>query len=60
MYTARELGGRSQPAFRTIKGLLRDPVAGEMRRRESASIREFVGIWYSEATWGNLQAIRIR
>ena len=57
---ARELGGKSQPAFRSIKGLLRGPVAEEMRRRESASIREFVDIWYSEATWRNLQEIRIR
>lgn len=57
---ARELGGKSPPAFRSIKGLLRGPVAEEMRRRESASIGEFVDIWYSEATWRNLQAIRIR
>ncbi len=57
---ARELGRKSQPAFRSIKRLLRDPVAEEMRRREGASISEFVEIWYSEATWRNLQEIRIR
>jgi len=28
--------------------------------RESASITEFVDIWYSEATCRNLQEIRIR
>lgn len=57
---ARELGGKSQPAFRSIKRLLRGPVAEEMRRREIASIGEFVDIWYSEATWRNLREIRIR
>lgn len=59
MAAARELGGKSRPAFRSMKRLLRGPVAEEMRRRESASIEEFVGIWYSEATWRNLQEIRI-
>jgi enoyl-CoA hydratase/carnithine racemase len=57
---ARELGGKGQPAFRSIKRLLRGPVAEGMRRREGASITEFVDIWYSEATWRNLQEIRIR
>jgi enoyl-CoA hydratase/carnithine racemase len=59
MAAARELGGKSQPAFQGIKRLLRDPAAEGMRRRESASIGEFVDIWYSEATWRNLQGIRI-
>ncbi len=59
MVAARDLGGKSQPAFQSIKRLLRDPVAEEMRRRESASIGEFIDIWYSEATWRNLQEIRI-
>jgi enoyl-CoA hydratase/carnithine racemase len=57
---ARELGGKSQPAFQNMKRLLRGPVAEEMRRRESASIGEFVDIWYSEVTWRNVQEIRIR
>jgi len=60
MAAARELGGMSQPAFRSMKRLLRGPVAEGMRRRESASIVEFIDIWYSEATWRNLQEIRIR
>jgi hypothetical protein len=30
-----------------------------MRRREPASIQEFVEIWYSASTWANLEAIRI-
>jgi enoyl-CoA hydratase/carnithine racemase len=59
LVAARELGGKSQPAFQSIKGLLRGPVAEEVRRREGASITEFVDIWYSEATWRNLQEIRI-
>ena len=60
MAAARELGEKNQPAFQSIKRLMRDPVAEEMRRRESASIGEFVDIWYSEATWRNLQEIGIR
>ena len=60
MAVARELGGKSQPAFQSIKRLLRRPVAEEMRRREGASIAEFLDIWYSEATWRNLREIRIR
>ena len=60
MAAARELGAKSRPAFQSIKRLLRNPVAEGMRRRESVSIGEFVDIWYSEATWRNLQEIRIR
>ena len=60
MAAARELGGKSQPAFQSMKRLLRGPVAEGMRCREGASITEFVDIWYSEATWRNLQEIRIR
>ena len=60
MAAARELGGKSQPAFQSMKRLLRGPVAEEMRRHESASIVEFINIWYSEATWRNVQEIRIR
>jgi enoyl-CoA hydratase/carnithine racemase len=60
MRAARELGGKSQPAFQSIKRLLRGTVAEDMRRRESASIGEFVDIWYSEATWRNIREIGIR
>jgi 3,2-trans-enoyl-CoA isomerase len=60
MRVARELGGKSQPAFRSMKRLLRGAVAEDMRRRESASIGEFVDIWYSETTWRNIQEISIR
>jgi hypothetical protein len=57
---ARDLGNKSQPAFSSIKGLLRNPVAERMRAAEPESIREFVKIWYSEATRKNLQNIVIR
>jgi 3,2-trans-enoyl-CoA isomerase len=57
---AAELGSRPASAFASIKALLRRPVAEEMRRREQASIREFVEIWYSPSTWANLQKILIR
>jgi Delta3-Delta2-enoyl-CoA isomerase len=46
-------------AFRSLKGLLRKPVIDEMIEREPQSIREFVGIWYSEPTRKNLQQIKI-
>ena len=60
MNAAREFGGKSRPAFQSMKRLLRGPVAEEMRRRERASIEDFVDIWYSEATWRNIREIRIR
>ena len=57
---ARELGSRPAGAFENIKALLRRPVVDEMRRREQASIREFVEIWYSPSTRASLEKIRIR
>ena len=56
---AKDLAGKESAAFRSIKHLLRGPVAEEMLKRESNSIREFVDIWYSENTWKNLQLIKI-
>jgi 3,2-trans-enoyl-CoA isomerase len=56
---ALDLGSKNPPAFVTVKSLLRKPVAEEILRREAASIREFIDIWYSEATWANLQNIKI-
>jgi enoyl-CoA hydratase/carnithine racemase len=56
---ASDLAAKHLPAFAGIKALLRQPVADEMVRRESASIRDFVEIWYAEATWANIQEIRI-
>jgi enoyl-CoA hydratase/carnithine racemase len=57
--TARRLGTRDAAAFRSIKSLLRAPVAEQMFKEEDASVQEFVRIWYSESTWKNLQAIKI-
>jgi 3,2-trans-enoyl-CoA isomerase len=47
-------------AFRSIKMLLRGPVAAEMRRLEEASIAEFSEIWLSPQTRAQLEKITIR
>lgn len=57
---ARVHGAKEPAAFRSVKALLRGPVLEEMARREEASLREFVEIWYSEATRENLRKITIR
>jgi enoyl-CoA hydratase/carnithine racemase len=57
---ARDLANKDVAAFRSIKALLRQPVADEMVKREAASIREFVDIWYSEQTRKQLEQIKIR
>lgn len=56
---ARDLGQKDLVAFRSIKKLLRLPLAENIRQKEADSIREFVGIWYSERIWANLQGIKI-
>ena len=56
---ARELGSREPVAFGSIKMLLREPIAAEMRQREHASIRDFVEIWYSEPPQKRLEGIGI-
>ena len=56
---AQELGQKDSSAFRSIKHLLRQPVAEKMIKREKDAILEFVDIWYSEQTWENLKAIEI-
>jgi enoyl-CoA hydratase/carnithine racemase len=56
---ARVHGAKEPAAFRSVKALLRGPVLEEMARREEASLREFVEIWYSERTWENLKRIEI-
>jgi enoyl-CoA hydratase/carnithine racemase len=55
-----ELASRSPQAFQSIKRLLRRPLADEIERREEASIREFVDIWYSVGTRAELEKIKIR
>jgi enoyl-CoA hydratase/carnithine racemase len=57
---AREMAAKHQPAFGSLKSLLRKPIVDEFRRREADAIREFVEIWYSPATRAELQKIRIR
>lgn len=54
------LMAKSPRAFRSIKRLLRQPVVEEMQRREEASIREFVDVWYSDETRAELAKIQIR
>ena len=57
---AEDLSGKSSAAFGSIKRLLRQPTLEEIQRREEASIREFVDIWYSEETRRGLDKIKIR
>jgi enoyl-CoA hydratase len=57
---AQELARGDAVAFRSIKSLLREPVAEAMRAREADSIREFVDIWYSDATRRKLAKMKIR
>jgi 3,2-trans-enoyl-CoA isomerase len=56
---ARDFAKKDVAAFRSIKALLRQPVAEEMVKREAVSIREFVDIWYSEQTRKQLEQIKI-
>lgn len=57
---ARALAGHDAAALSSLKSLTRGPVAERMRSREPDSIREFVEIWYSEATRAKLGKIKIR
>jgi len=54
------LAAKPAPAFCSIKRALRQPVLEAMQRREEASIREFVDIWYSAETRAELEKITIR
>ena len=56
---ATRFTAKDAAAFRSIKGILRGLVAGDMARKEEPSVEELVSIWYSENTWKNLQAIKI-
>ena len=46
---AKEFAKIDPLAFRSIKALLRRPIAEEMMRREKDSILEFVRMWHGEA-----------
>jgi enoyl-CoA hydratase/carnithine racemase len=56
---AQHYASKNSETFKSIKRLIRKPVAEEMAKREKESIREFVEIWYSENTWKNLHEIKI-
>lgn len=56
---AREYAAKGSSAFASIKKLLRGPLAAGIEEREEQSLIEFIDIWYSEATWKNLQQIKI-
>jgi enoyl-CoA hydratase/carnithine racemase len=56
---AQRMAGQDAAAFRSIKNLLRAPVAEDIARNEERSVQEFVSIWYSESTWQNLHGITI-
>lgn len=57
---ARQFALRAGPAFTRIKGLLRKPIADEMKRGEQDSLRDFVEIWYSDEMRERLRHITIR
>jgi 3,2-trans-enoyl-CoA isomerase len=56
---AEEFAGKDSTAFRSIKKLLRKPVAEEMVRHEKDCILEFADIWYSETSREKLERIKI-
>lgn len=56
---AGDFAAKDASAFSSIKALLRKPAAEKMKEREKTSIREFIEIWYSDATWRKLQEIKI-
>ncbi|MEI7637655.1 MAG: enoyl-CoA hydratase/isomerase family protein [Syntrophus sp. (in: bacteria)] len=57
---AEQYAAKDGVAFRSIKHLLRKPLADEITEREKDSLLEFVDIWYSENTWKNLQGKTIQ
>jgi len=56
---ARQFAAKDNAPFRSIKRLLRNPVAADIRKRERDSLLEFVDIWYSEDTWSKLKDKKI-
>lgn len=57
---AHDFAAKDPRAFRSIKLLLRTPVADLIQLREQESIEEFVDIWYAESTREQLKGITIR
>jgi enoyl-CoA hydratase/carnithine racemase len=59
MKIAKEFARRYSPAFESIKTLLRNETAEQMRRMDARYRDEMVDIWYSEQTWKQLENIKI-
>lgn len=57
---AAQLGAKPQPAFATIKRMLRKRSLEVIERDEAASIERFVEIWYTDETRAFLRKIIIR
>jgi enoyl-CoA hydratase/carnithine racemase len=57
---AREYAAKNPAAFKSIKMLVRRPVADLMVRREKDSIDEFADIWCSEESRKILREVKIR
>jgi 3,2-trans-enoyl-CoA isomerase len=57
---AEDFASRDSRAFQSIKQLLREPIAEEMKERERDSILEFVNIWYSPETRTQIEQVKIR
>lgn len=57
---ARNIVRNDMNAYRSLKLLLRGPLAEKMRAREKESIKEFVEIWYSPSTQKQLKNITIK
>lgn len=58
--TARRFAQLQQPAFASLKRLLRAPIVETLAVREQRAITEFVDIWYSDRVRQNLRRIEIR
>ena len=56
---ARGLGEKHPPAFASIKMLLRQHVAEDMKRKDELYRNELVDIWYSDHTWERIKNIKI-
>ncbi|MCK5127414.1 MAG: enoyl-CoA hydratase/isomerase family protein [candidate division Zixibacteria bacterium] len=56
---AEKYGNKYDPAFASIKRLLREPIVESYREREKLSIDEFLEIWYSDVLRENLKTIQI-
>lgn len=56
---AAESATKAPRAFAHVKSLLRSGVIEEARRREGEGIKEFIDIWYSDATMAKLREIKI-